>query len=620
MLLQQQHQHTQQSAQSSQQRSQGVQLPFINVNQINRQLAQPGRPNSASGVLLTNPNANVTNSSNVTGGNPSPQQIPQQNFKVINPQGQILNPNNLNPNPSRSPSPTVRHQVLHIQRQQQIGNSLGAASTPAVSTANNFPVRAQIVTSNGETLTIHRASTVPINGPIRLNRAQYGTVNVGQMRRLPKNFIISNRSNLDGSQSNPNNRQLGQFQLIQSQVAGGVTNRVSVNTSTPSTSSSSSTVSIIRKQSSNQIALCETGQNNVRIISLSEQSLQSVTTQDIDGREMISNQAMDGGSLGNLGSSSVSSISNLAEFITNQLAASNMRPISPLTYDQNGMRLGERSSPNVFTIHSQDPSSSDQFRNVQNSPGPRKPTSEGVVLVMNSNGGINNSSSSSEASSISNSNNNNSMVNSSVISSSNQNSTNRYSQAHNPMADLINCTNEVIMDLQDVLASGVDSPYSLISEPEPPCIAEIIDVASNDSIATSGSSNFHSSVVGSLSNSSFDHSMEWGGSHCQNSQSAGLDSAQRNSQGIRNVPNGPYLMSVVPTSSSSSLNPGIPNNSLPVSSSSSHNQLIATSNSSPSRLDVPHPVVTSDGLESNKTVLVQVSCYKPLFPFSLSVL
>jgi len=596
MLLQQQHQPSHLAA-PSQQRTQPVSLPFLNVNQINRPLAQPGRPNSASGVLLTNPSPNVTNANNSSGGNIS--SVNTQQIKVLNSQGQILTPQN----PScSSPSPqTVRHQVLHIQRHQVGSPGSPIPTTPVATSPSNFPMRAQIVTSNGETLTIHRASA-PSNAPIRLTRAQYGTVNVGQVRRLPQNFItISQRAVSSNSEVSQNsNRQIGQIQLLQSQSQQSN----GINSSGAGGNPSGNTVSIIRKQTSNQIALCDAGQNNVRIISLSEQSLQSVTAQDIDGSDVISSQ-LDANNTSNFGNS-ISSISNLAEFISNQLAASSMRPISPLTYDQSGLKSGDGNSPNSFSIQSHDSSNSDLSVSESS-----KMFSDGPMLVLNTTG-INNSSCSSKSSDAPNVSSSGSLVvNSSIASSNSQNQTKRYT--HNPMADLINCTNEVIMDLQDALAAGVDSPYSLISEPDVPSIAEIIDVHSNDSIATSCSSNFQSNnSIGSLSNNSFDHN--WNNSHSQvnNLQNQVVQASNSRTPVTRS---GPYLVSVPSTPPTSISNPDPTNVNETIrnhsSSSLNHNQM-STSNTIPSRLDAPSVVVSCDGLETTSSVIAQVSCYETL--------
>lgn len=471
MLIQQQHQqapstssshhhnHLQQIRPASPSPSQQThqQLPtFINVNQLNRPVAvsvsQPSRPNSASSVVLTNPNPYnsnppVANSHKLlTSSTTIPQShFLRQSFVPVSSQ-------------SSSSSPPVRHQLIHIQKQQFVTSSNNPSSPGGPSTGSSYPVRAQIVTSNGETITIHRASAENSNGPMvrvatpprplsySYNNGQQTVVGQPQIQMQGSNsnkrFIAINRVGSPGVISSGQQ----QIQLVSSQRASpgpvaGVAKQ----------GSGSGGVSL--GISGNTHGIQKPGQGGgIRLISLDQGSNNNNLSSSgnvSDLGELIETS---------LGGTPLNSISNLAEFITNQLAASNIRSISPLTLDQNLVKVpnnGEVNSPQQ------------QISSRTNSQA-----QQGGIMIISSM--ANNSTPSSSTTS------SNAAVNSNVISSSSSiggaKNNGSVSQA---LSDFFNSaatptTTEIIMDFQDAL--GSDSPYSLISESDSHAIAEIIDL------------------------------------------------------------------------------------------------------------------------------------------------
>lgn len=399
MLIQQQNQPTQQ--QSSQQRQQALQLPLISVSQLNR--PQGPRPGGATNVT-TPSSLNIPNrpNSSVAGGITS-SMIHQH--RVINSQAHLM---------TQSGVPS-RHPVLHLQKTSApVGSNL------------SYPVRAQIVTSNGETITIHRAAS-PAPGPVRVARPapagySYVTTNVGQqVKRLSSNVItVTNRQGTPQPQTSAST----QNQQRSSTPVGG------------------------RSLQSSQVNVGYQGANTaqfpqgLRLVSV-EQTLNGNNSASLESTEAVVAT-----------SANLSTISSLADFITNQIAASNIRSISPLTLDQNTLKGTNEAIPHIITSGSK-------------GHGPES------VLVR--------STASSSATLSSN------VINSNVISSScggvqdNKASTGL-------SLDLVPTSPDVILDLQEVLGPGFENQYGIISEPDSHAIAEIIDMPSSPRILASSTS------------------------------------------------------------------------------------------------------------------------------------
>jgi len=334
----------------------GLPFPILNVNSSS--IGQTYSGNSNTGSIQTSsgfssPTCVVSSSSGSNNGQHSGLRfiaIPSSNVPTSTTTGGNIAP-----------------RVVHLQAKS------GSPAPGNSSTSNtNFPVRAQFLTSNGETLTIHRASTAS-SAPslIRVSRPPQQPQLV---KRLPPGNFIS---------MDPSKQQ--QFCLT--------TDSKTVTIKLPkdglwNSNSSTPSLRLISSSPSTSNATIEPSNNNPGIIH---------------------------------------SASGLADFITSQLAASNIGPISPLTQNSEQSQT-ENQQPMVVVF-------SKSNENSNSGEGTR----------------VNNSSSSSSTS----------------------------SYGSNPMADLINSTNEAILDLQDTISES--SPYSLISELEPPNIAEIVDVTSNDS-------------------------------------------------------------------------------------------------------------------------------------------
>ena len=447
MLLQQQPQHPQPHQQNGQtqqqpQRPQTVPLPFINVSHSN---VSRGRPNSASSIHLstnsnspgphTNPNSTnkncpspvfITSSQLRTSNSPQPQ---THQIKIVNPQ---FLQSHTNPR-----LPFGQHQVLQIPIQRQQQHPAGGVN-PRQET---FPLRAQIVTSNGETLTIHRASGGSLNSQIRLT---------GQMRPfrpgiLPQNVVIST-SRVSGSPG------------PQIQGPGSSSPGLS-NPSNPNLNHGLNEQGIRRTQAG-------TVGSPVRIISrsnLHDNFLQTFVTNATNSAHNSNNSNSTPPPNPNNAGPSMSPVSNLAEFITSQLAASNIRPISPLAYENGGGRVSgtlpgspassiERNSnsPSIFIQHHQQThhqGQSDQQHRHETDSSQSTSSSSNIMLV--------------------------SLISNETMKQE-ESSQQEFSQSG--MGELIPC--DTIMDLQDAI-SVIDSPYSLISETDPQNISEMIDIPSS---------------------------------------------------------------------------------------------------------------------------------------------
>lgn len=485
MLIQQQ-----QQPQNQPQGSQTMSLPLISMNQINRSLNRAGAANnnSASGLQFTTTQCQVPISSSAGGGcnnnSSSPQHVSQ--IKILNQAGgqsiatQLFQaPGSNLPSPNHSSSYPLSNSPLSTNSKPQIlqihhpRHQLPGCPSPGpimriespksvVNNTNSIPVRAQIVTSNGETLTIHRGS-IPFNNSVRITRPQNAGVGnfnpTSQMKRLPQNLIAISHSPM--LSNNPNSPGGQSFQNL------GANKSVMVGTATrdnisplPQGLLRGSPIRIIQNVRLSEQSVV-TNFNTSTNSSMASSNNNSITTVSSSHHH---------NSHSNTGI--ISSVSDLAEFITSQIAASNIRSISPVTQD---IVTHSGIAPSVLQNNEQI-----QQKNSNVTLSGKLSGGETVLdLFLDPAGNL--------SSTPPGDNNGRKLL---AVSGSNTSSQSMNSPLDNSVADLIGCGNEIIMDLQDVMAMGVENPFSIISETEPPgVIAEIVDVqTSNDIIAQQTSS------------------------------------------------------------------------------------------------------------------------------------
>ncbi|CAG7637940.1 unnamed protein product [Allacma fusca] len=575
---------------------------------------QPSRPNSASGVQLSNNSNSSNNTPNPvfisSPGSPQPISVTSSNVTGTS-SIKIISGNSFF-------QPNVRSIPVHIpnQNRQQAVAPNGSASNV------NFPIRAQIVTSNGETLTIHRASSIPmsnLNGPIRL-RPPYGfNVNMAQVKRTANgNFVITSTGTADNEETgNPlvstNRSSPISHHLVscaeQQMISPGQVQNSNPNSSVSSVPVSTTTVSLSRQCIPTSIAYgSQMIRSPLRIVSHSHPQASDVfQAASTYGSTNIAENFNENSSAANNGTSSNginnstnqpssnvhetvnNSVSNLADFITNQLAASNIRSISPLALDNNqrassvgSETISTTCSPGIYSIQrsgittqsSQNPEQSfSADNNSLNTSGPSQGEHQSSLMVVSV---INN--------------HDNSLRKPTEI-------TQHVDKFPNPMADLINCTNEAMLDLHDAISVNVDSPYSLISEPDPPNIAEIVDVPTTiDNVSTVSSS---SSNLGLIQPG-----------NCSNSLSSSVASPVWLNSGSENSSSSPnMIISENPASSPlNNLLPHVSSHILPSPQSTIPAQCSAvnvsvTNTNSKRRLGLDTPVLVSE-VDQN-TVLVQ---------------
>lgn len=491
----------QQQPQNQPQGSQTMSLPLISVNQLNRTLNRANSSGTAGLQFTTQ--CHVPASSNNSGCSTGVSQAHVSQIKFLN-QGNQSIATQLFPAPSssisstlpltystsnNSPSSNPKPQILQIHQRPQLvttsnAGSLGTTQNTKsnVNTANSIPVRAQIVTSNGETLTIHRAS-VPFNNSLRITRPQTSTnpnsATNPQIKRLPQNLIaISHGPSLSMLEG-----QLP-LQVVQNQNVVTSQGSRNVNLGKP--------IMVGSRDSASPLSQGILRGSPIRIIQnvrLTEQTVSSFGS--TGSSNTISNSGSttlsSGSNQNNSSAGILSSVSNLADFITNQIVASNIRPISPINQE----------SPHSVTPPVA--SNNDQFQKATSTPvnalTGKLSGGETVLDLFLDTGNL---SSSLEGSS-------RKLV---AIGSGASNSS-----MDSSITDLLG--NEIIMDFQDVVGvGGMDNPFGIISDSEPPVIAEIVDVqTSNDIITQAGASS--SKNVGNMpvslasGNGSLRHPISW---------------------------------------------------------------------------------------------------------------
>lgn len=465
MLLQQQQPQNQHPG------SQTMSLPLISVNQLNR--INRVSSNGSGGIQFTTNQVPV----NSTAGCTPTSQAQISQIKILNQGAQIFTaPSSsassnlpLSHTSSPSPSPTPpKAQILQIhQRPQTVGSPspgpvLKIESPKPNNPGNNIPVRAQIVTSNGETLTIHRGA-VPFNNAIRITRPLTpnpgNSTSTAQMKRMPHNLIAISHGPLLGNSGNHSLSGQGTISLIENSGQTINVSQASRNAALNKSIVVGSRESIsplpqgILKGSPFRII------QNVRITDQPVSSSSGNTNLNHTSHQVHSQNNSPG---------IISNVSNLADFITSQIAASNIRPISPISQDASNP-LGQ--SNDAFAK----PTSSTPVNAVTG-----KLSSGETVLDL--------------------------FLDSSSLSTGMDGNTRKLyavggnqqnGALENNITDLLG--NEIIMDLQDVVAVGMENPFS-ISDNEPPVIAEIVDVqTSNDLTPALSTPKSHNGVSNSSS-------------------------------------------------------------------------------------------------------------------------